>query len=874
MSRIIILILLISTSLFSQETGLNQIENFNDLALLRNDVLSLHQSSHDPDGGNNHDGFTGGNFTGTYNGENIMLHAKGRGIINRIWITGFDLSKRIKIYFDGSSNPKINETLADFFSGTHAPYLSPLVVNDAVSSGGFTSYMPFPFEEEIMITVEGGSNHEFFNIDYQLYGNDNSDISTWTGSEDLSATYNIFNNKGADPRGDVTYTSVENTFDVSSSETVSALTISESNSSVASLLVTIPGIEFNDESDISDFLTDHGKAHKTTSEFTMDINPNASVIKLKRRLDYAIADQEAKIYVDNNVVGNWKTAGRSSNSYRWREVEFDINLKDFITPGNTTITIKTEFVASQIDWNEFYYWTICDGVVTDEFDVGDVASESSHNYNSISAWQGYLSAILPKGGTPANSILDDVSLQVFFDGESSPSVDAPLAYFFAVGSIEQLRIQSLPVGVKPGTNTLYSYFPMPFSNNCEFKLVNNSGVNLPGIHIEVDYQSIESDFSDLGYFKTQYNHDSNPEMGKDYKLLDARGRGKYVGVVMEVSGGENDLWLEGDERFYIDGSNTPAIYGTGTEDYFNGAWYFNRGLFDLSTHGMTGMYNSDRSVYRFHLSDPVYFNSKADFGIEHGPVNDFTADYKSLAFYYLKPETSFTKTDEVIIGDNTSESNHNYKTTGSDYRGTAVSYYEGDNDEIALTKTVRYINGSSEFNVNITSGKIVWIKRTFDYSLENQDAKVYVDGQLIGNWFSAGRNANKRFRDEYFSIPAAYTKSKTQITLKFEAIDNSVDYKWSESKYEIYSVDGYNLSNEDPQILNAIKVYPNPSSGIINIDSSVQVEDVIISDVNGRVINNITFTGGSIDISTLNKGVYFMSIITRNGNSIKTIIKK
>ncbi|HYO52263.1 DUF2961 domain-containing protein [Archangium sp.] len=37
--------------------------------------------------------------------------------------------------------------------------------------------------------------------------------------------------------------------------------------------------------------------------------------------------------------------------------------------------------------------------------------------------------------------------------------------------------------------------------------------------------------------------------------------------------------LEGDERVHVDGSLTPQLYGTGTEDFYESGWYFSRGTF-------------------------------------------------------------------------------------------------------------------------------------------------------------------------------------------------------------------------------------------------------------------------------------------------------
>ncbi len=1008
MKKIIFLFVLISTSVFSQETGLNQINNFDDIALLRNDILSIHQSSHDPTGGNA-DGFEKGNFPGTYNGENIMVHAYGKGFINRIWLTGYDHSDKIKIYFDGEITASIDETVGSFFSGTKAPFLSPLVVNDEVTSGGFLSYMPFPFEKEVMVTTTG--NH-FYNINYQLYDTNNESIKTWKGNEDLTDTYNIFDKKGDDPRGEQNYTTANNTIDVGEGNTVSAITINSQNQSASSLFLTIPELEFNEIG--SNSLTDSGNATDGYSQFRMNIKSTATKVVLTRRMDYWVADQKAEVYVDGSFVGEWLTPG-SDGVYRWRDVDFEIPTS--FTAGKTNITIKVKFVDSMIDWNEFYYWIHCDDVLTDEIDVANTVSENAHNYSIVPKnWSGSLSsAYIPtlkddgrahKGysqfimnitpdaseyklirrtdfgignqkarvyvdGVDAgvwfssgldsenrwadkefviskdliadgkdditikiefissdidwnefyywmlsdgkltdeldvkkledenihsytinnqlwegfgeytygnekfktDKLLQDVSLQIFFDGETIPSVDAPIGLFFGSGTIENMAFQSLPIGILKGTNTMYCYLPMPFKNSMEVKLVNNSVRDLTGVEIEVNYKVLEHEFTKIGYLKTQYNKEYPTTEDLDYNILTANGRGKYIGVVLEGRGATNELWLEGDERFYVDECRTPVSYGTGTEDYFNGAWYFNRGPFHLATHGFTVQDGVDRTLYRFHLSDPIYFEKEGVFGIEHGPINDISANYQSLAFYYLNNETSFTLTDEVNIGNSSSETNHNYKVDGIINTQLSVIYqFEGDNDTESITESGNYIDGTSEFTVSIDANKPLKIKRMFDYSISDQNADVYVDNVFVGKWFTNGSNSDKQWREEFFGIPSAFTQNKNQITLKFVA--SVGEYKWSEFHYWIYSTDEQNLSNQE-YLSNIISVYPNPTSRYINVDiEDLDIVSIKIVDLSGRVIKHIDGNQSKIDISELQSGTYILNIATKDGVLSTYIIKK
>ena len=58
-----------------------------------------------------------------------------------------------------------------------------------------------------------------------------------------------------------------------------------------------------------------------------------------------------------------------------------------------------------------------------------------------------------------------------------------------------------------------------------------------------------------------------------------------MGIIQNIKQG-NAWMLEGDERVFIDdlGVN-PQIHGTGTEDMYNGGWYFSLGQFSLPVHG-------------------------------------------------------------------------------------------------------------------------------------------------------------------------------------------------------------------------------------------------------------------------------------------------
>ncbi|MEN8157164.1 MAG: DUF2961 domain-containing protein [Bacteroidota bacterium] len=1034
MRSILIMALMLHAGIgFSQETGLIELTNFDKLPLLRTDIINLQNSSHDPEGGNK-DGFKAAdgqpaqnNFYGHYNGENVMLHVKGKGIVNRIWLTGFDgrdandWTQRIKFYFDGETTPRIDERVVDFFDKSNRPayYYPNLIAGYWESSMGSISYIPFPFESEIIITTNADdyapdATNYFNNVQYEIYPED-ADITTWNGYNGLTVENNILANKGSDPRSDQTYSTQNITIDLATGETKTAIEISENNKNVTGLFIEIPDLEFSGK------VSDAGRAHSDFSQFEMEINPDASKIILRRRFDYGVGNQKAGIYIDNVLAGTMESPGNDMID-RWRDIDFEIPKS--LIGANTRITIKVKFVSSDNDWNEFRYWTICDDEVTDELDVNNATSETAHNYTSSGGWSGdntftygygflitddgrahtgnsqftlnvtasaveyklvrrlnygianqkadvYVDNILvgewfdegradagdswkdsefdiPEsfvgsksqitvkivftGGEPdwnefrywmysdgvltdeldvmnsssesAHSysstggwsgtvsleypgqtpspvedgtveILEKVNIQIFYNGESTPAIDAPLGLFFGMGTFDKVAFQSLPVGVVEEGKTMYCYLPMPFENSFEIKLVNNYDKALNGVNISVNYNDFNEDFANCGYLKTQYRH-GTPVADKDHTILEESGSGKYVGVVYEVRDAPNPFWLEGDERFYIDGSRTPHIQGTGLEDYFNGAWYFGHGPFNLAQHGFNAFKEEDRALYRFHITDPIHFSNGAKFGMEHGPHNDQFADYHTLAYYYHNSTAKMELTDELNVGDATSESSHGYTVTGTKQEQSNKSYYfEGDEDHIPIAESGNYIKGSSEFTVAVTAGKAVKVRRMFDYGMADQEAYVYVDNQLIGTWFTNGENSYKRWREEFFFIPEEYTEGKSQITLKFSAATDQ--FNWSEFHYWIYSQEPGFVSVNSRLLENKISVYPNPAGDIISLNvGEVQVSGIQIFNIEGGAVmklNSINHNN-QIDVSGLKNGLYILQLNTDKGTLANKFIKQ
>jgi hypothetical protein len=109
------------------------------------------------------------------------------------------------------------------------------------------------------------------------------------------------------------------------------------------------------------------------------------------------------------------------------------------------------------------------------------------------------------------------------------------------------------------------------------------------------------------------------------------------------------MWYgEGDDMFFIDGEAwPPSLHGTGTEDYFNTSWS-PKTMFSHPFYGY-GRVNDDigwlgrTHVYRFHVTDPVYFEKSLRFSIEHGHNNNLTLDLATVAYWYqAEPHKTFS----------------------------------------------------------------------------------------------------------------------------------------------------------------------------------------------------------------------------------------
>ncbi len=153
-----------------------------------------------------------------------------------------------------------------------------------------------------------------------------------------------------------------------------------------------------------------------------------------------------------------------------------------------------------------------------------------------------------------------------------------------MGLGEYSLYQSVPLSVG-GDKALNCFFPMPFQKHARITLTNEGQRRAEAVYWNIDLRAYKSSLpADTLYFHAQYRQATpnqampankiNLEGKENYVWMEATGRGHFAGVTMSVVENQDGWWGEGDDMFFVDGEKLPSINGTGSEDYFLGAWDF------------------------------------------------------------------------------------------------------------------------------------------------------------------------------------------------------------------------------------------------------------------------------------------------------------
>lgn len=232
--------------------------------------------------------------------------------------------------------------------------------------------------------------------------------------------------------------------------------------------------------------------------------------------------------------------------------------------------------------------------------------------------------------------LGRVTAAISWDGVEAMRL--PLSELFAAG-LSAPKVTSLGLG--PGVLSL----PMPFASKATVALTNDG----EPVEIALTARGVRGASAKTRLYAIR--NESLPPAGKVHPLAHVKGPGRFVGACAMLEGHamagagistEGLNFLEGDELVSLDGAL--ALPGTGTEDYFDSAFYFLGGdhatpfamAWDVFDDRGKSPFAGRASACRFHvLNDTIDFTEAFDGDLEVGPGDASLLDrYRTVAFVY------------------------------------------------------------------------------------------------------------------------------------------------------------------------------------------------------------------------------------------------
>ena len=278
---------------------------------------------------------------------------------------------------------------------------------------------------------------------------------------------------------------------------------------------------------------------------------------------------------------------------------------------------------------------------------------------------------VPEGMPPA--ALENLLVEMYWDGAAQPSVACPLPNLFACTAAGAEDFRCLPVAKSGGLYACFWY--MPFAS-AKIVLCNAGGTDtllrvgcrtktIPGGEAAGLLRYCARTHSDAFGGLDAARFAPGGDRWPDWPLLRCQGRGRLCGVHLAVDNrwpepdkpadewwygvGQNKTidwwWGEGDEKFFVDGEAFPSTFGTGSEDYIGYAWaaeppfslvdsaFAVQNAVPLTGNGMT-------SVARFHIVDNIPFQNELEAYIEKYKANTWddsraVCEYRATCYWYM-----------------------------------------------------------------------------------------------------------------------------------------------------------------------------------------------------------------------------------------------
>lgn len=326
-------------------------------------------------------------------------------------------------------------------------------------------------------------------------------------------------------------------------------------------------------------------------------------------------------------------------------------------------------------------------------------------------------------------------------------------------------------------------FPIVLPINHNIKIINTG----PSTTFSFGANYATNDFSESVETVAQYRNQMSHGEKKTIPVFEEKGAVHFISLMEQLVDGRpgDRLYLEGDEMIKVDGMSYPLMLGTGTEDYFNGGWYF-LGAHDNPLSGMPRFVvnnpendwsnaNYEHVLYRHHIADPLISRSQMSFGFEAGPEGDYTP----LRLISLGMGFKFKTLKEL-------ENRNTLVTLSRDthFQKEIESALDAEKNSPIQKYTVAYAQrGQHKINFHCPVGaNFVQVIRTYDSATPFQKAQLKLNGLPVGIWYNSYGNQYRRIaQDTSFINLNCQNKNLQELLIDF----NGSNVLWSDIRYEL-----------------------------------------------------------------------------------------
>ncbi|WP_298512083.1 T9SS type A sorting domain-containing protein [uncultured Kordia sp.] len=279
-----------------------------------------------------------------------------------------------------------------------------------------------------------------------------------------------------------------------------------------------------------------------------------------------------------------------------------------------------------------------------------------------------------------------------------------------------------------------------------------------------------------------------------------------------------------------------------------------------------------------------FYNASAD------PGNDLDP---GIYLNNTSGSNTTNKTDDPAFVANTWVKTYGTVTTGANFNAShwAVARMSGSNlTQVRVDDFVVYSGAYDNTPPNDpTAGTYANNSGTAAIGWTAPSSGVDNGGYVVIKYTSAPNPDNDPSQNgiyEYGNTTTNGTGALTGTVIYIGTDTSFTDIYATGNHYKIYAVDkAFNYSNEivvsdatlslDETETSVFRLYPNPSKGTLNIQTNTNdAISVRIYSMLGREVLNADKVTNTIDISSLNNGMYLVKIETNNGSITKKIIKE